>query len=960
VSSLFAADIPVNRVNDSGVGSLRQGLSDAAAGDRLAFQPILDGTTLVNGPSLNINFAETLLDSNSITVTDYHAFSLSAATTVDWKGSLTLNGQLSNGSTVGSLIKTGFGTLILSGNSIFTGGTTINGGTIELLSANALGTGALTANGTQSTAVLEFGKSLNVTNTITLTTALTVNSLAGTSNTLSGIISNSANATTGLVTAGSGTLNLNAANTFTGGVTVGNDSTIILGNSAGFGTGTVKNNGVLTLELSNGLAVSNKFTLNNDFIANIDSGSATLSGNIIDLGVSQLTKTGLGTLILTGTNAYNGGTVLSEGVLRVNSGSISGNITDNASLVFNQIGTGTYAGNISGTGELTKIGAGTLIFGGNSSLTSTTQLVEGELQVTGALAGGVNVTSNAAALTGTGTVGSVVNSGIVQPGTASIGTLTVNGNFTQQSAGTTEIKINSAGNTPGTNNDNLVVTGQAKLDGKLNVLAIGGGVFTAGTQYTMLNATGGVTGQYSQASTNLSMFGIDVTYDANDVKFELVQTTSLKAAAITANQSAVGGALDNIALTSTGDLFAMINTLGIQSPDAQRQAMNQLSGEVYGNLQTLGLQIGDQFQQRLTHVLVANGPFLTGQPTFSSSNSEVRGQSPTDAGRGWVQGFGVNGNIRSDGNGAGVNYNQGGALFGADAGDDETGRFGIAGGVSGVSFHDGFDASGQLTAYQVGVYGIRQDDLLYILGTMNAGYNSYGVNRNVTISTATQQLHSSFAGKQFGSSIESGLKLSAGIVQIQPLVGLQYLLLGQDSFVESGGPAALSVGHSTANSLRANVGARMSVNQFVTQNGTVWTPYSQARFVTDLIDNDRLVDGAFIGAPVGGAFTTHGTRIGQSYGVLGGGAEVRLTNNWSILGMGDYLIGERISAVSGSLTAVTSGSQSRRSFPDRTARSTTAQKSWHFRRLGMDASVNEIDCICPNRSGSPTDRLIAV
>lgn len=893
----------MNRVNDSGVGSLRQGLNDAAASDRLAFQPILNGTTLVGGPILSVNNAATLLDANSITVTDNHDFSLSAAMTVDWKGTLTLNGAFSNGTAAGSLVKTGLGTLVLSGNNIFTGGTTINGGTIELLNANALSTGTITANNTISVPTIEFGTSINLANAITLTTSMNVTSLAGTTNQLNGIISGTA-ATALLNTSGPGTLALNGANTFVGGVHVGSNSTIILGNSAGFGTGTVTNAGILTLDLSNGLAVTNKFTLGNNFIANIDSGSATLSGNITQSAASQLTKTGLGTLILTGTNVYTGGNVLSEGVLRVNSSSISGNITDNASLVFNQVGTGTYLGNITGTGELTKIGAGTLIYSGNSSLTSTTKVDVGELQVTGALAGAVNVTSNAAALSGTGSVGSIVNSGYVQPGTTSIGTLTANGNFTQQSTGTTEIKINSAGNTPGVNNDNLVVNGQAKLNGKLNVLAIGGGAFTAGTQYTFLNATGGVTGTYAQASSNLSMFGVDVTYDPNDVKFELVQTTSLKAAAVTANQSAVGGALDSIALTSSGDLFAMINTLGIQSPDAQRQAMNQLSGEVYGNLQTLGMQIGDQFQQRLTSVLVTNGPFLTGQPSFATSDPNVRGQSPTDAGRGWVQGFGVNGNIRSDGNGAGVNYNQGGALFGADAGDDETGRFGIAGGVSSVGFHDGFDASGQLTAYQVGVYGMRQDDLFYLLGTVNGGYNSYGVNRNVTIGTATQQLHSSFVGKQFGSSLESGLKLSAGIVQIQPLVGLQYLLLGQNSFVESGGPAALSVSNSTANSLRANVGARMAINQWVAQNGTVWTPYSQARFVADLLDNDRLVDGAFVGSPVGGAFTTHGTRIGQTYGVFGGGAEVRLTHNWSILGMGDYLIGDRISAVSGSITAV--------------------------------------------------------
>ena len=73
------------------------------------------------------------------------------------------------------------------------------------------------------------------------------------------------------------------------------------------------------------------------------------------------------------------------------------------------------------------------------------------------------------------------------------------------------------------------------------------------------------------------MFGVDVTYGPNDVVFQLHQTSSLHAIAKTPNQSSVGAALDNIALTSSGGLFAMINTLGIQPAAQQRQSLNQLS-----------------------------------------------------------------------------------------------------------------------------------------------------------------------------------------------------------------------------------------------------------------------------------------------------------------------------------------------------------------------------------------------
>ncbi len=808
VVSASAADIVVDRANDSGVGSLRQGMSALQSGDRLSFQPILNGTTLVNsGTPLTLNAAGTLLDSTSITVTDSHAFTLAAPLTVDWAGTLTLDGVLSGSSTTSSLANSGLGTLVLSNTNTYSGGTTINGGTISIQKSGSLGSGTLTATNTVGAPTLALGDGLNVSNAITLQTALTINSAVGTSNTLSGIISGPA-ATNSLTTSGNGTLILSGANTFIGGVTVTNNSTLKLLNSTALGTGTLTNAGVLTLDLASGLSVANKITLGNNIVTNVTSGTATLSGAIGETVASQLTKTGAGTLILTGASTYTGGTIVSEGTLQGDSTSLTGTITDNASLIFNQAGTGTFAGTINGTGDLTKNGNGTLVFSGTSNLTTTTNVNAGNLQVTGSLAGPVDVISAAAALSGTGSVASVINSGFVQPGTSSIGELTVNGNFTQNSGGTTEIKINSAGNVPGVNNDHLNVTGQATLGGTLNVLAIGGGVFSTATQYTILNAPGGVSGQFTQASSSMPEFGVNVTYNANDVVIQLQSTTSLLAAATTMNQESVGAALDALSLTASGPLYTMINNLGIQSVAQQQQSMNQLSGEVYGGLQTLALQVGDQYQQRVTSALVSNGKFLLGETDSTPDGVIVRGQSPeSDMGRGWQLGYGTTGRIRSDGNGGSLNYNQGGGLIGLDFGADETGRLGFAGGVSYTGYRDGFGANGNITSYQFGGYGIKHDEFGYILATGNYGSNSYSTTRNVVTSGLTQTLESNFSGTQAGASLETGLNLTMGYFHLQPLAGLQYLYLFQQPFDESGGAAALVVDRTRAHSLRANIGA---------------------------------------------------------------------------------------------------------------------------------------------------------
>ncbi|MDQ0251937.1 fibronectin-binding autotransporter adhesin [Sphingomonas kyeonggiensis] len=85
-------------------------------------------------------------------------------------------------------------------------------------------------------------------------------------------------------------------------------------------------------------------------------------------GASQLVKTDLGTLVLTGANAYTGGTRIEGGTLQIgNGGSITGDVVNNAALVVNRTGTLTLGGAISGSGTLTQTGGGTLILGGVNS-----------------------------------------------------------------------------------------------------------------------------------------------------------------------------------------------------------------------------------------------------------------------------------------------------------------------------------------------------------------------------------------------------------------------------------------------------------------------------------------------------------------------------------------------------------------------------------------------------------------
>ena len=102
-------------------------------------------------------------------------------------------------------------------------------------------------------------------------------------------------------------------------------------------------------------------------------------------GASQLVLTDLGTLILTGTNSYAGGTRIDSGRLQIGNGgatgSITGDIVNNAALVVNRAGTLALDGAISGSGTLTKLGGGTLILTGTNSYAGGTTIGGGTVQV---------------------------------------------------------------------------------------------------------------------------------------------------------------------------------------------------------------------------------------------------------------------------------------------------------------------------------------------------------------------------------------------------------------------------------------------------------------------------------------------------------------------------------------------------------------------------------------------------
>src|SRR5262249_21647367 len=90
--------------------------------------------------------------------------------------------------------------------------------------------------------------------------------------------------------------------------------------------------------------------------------------------------------ILGTTNTYTGGTIISGGILQVGNagttGSILGNVTDNATFTFNRSDNYLFPGNISGTGVVNQSGTGILTLTGNNTYTGGTNVNAGTLAIT--------------------------------------------------------------------------------------------------------------------------------------------------------------------------------------------------------------------------------------------------------------------------------------------------------------------------------------------------------------------------------------------------------------------------------------------------------------------------------------------------------------------------------------------------------------------------------------------------
>ncbi|CAD5277914.1 conserved exported hypothetical protein [Bosea sp. 62] len=759
---------------------------------------------------------------------------------VDSGYTLALSGTISG---AGGLTKSGDGQLALSGTSTYSGATTVSAGELLIDGAQAMSAA--------SDYTVAAGASLNVNNGLGTVTA---GSIAGAgqiriesgstletgatnaSTTFSGLISGDG----GLRKVGTGTLTLTEGNTYTGGTTIAGGAISISKESRLGAT-----SGALTLD---GGVLQVTDTLLHELTRNIILGSNGGGFDIVEAGntfsVSQsfsgtgaLSKAGAGTLVLKGTNSYSGATTVSGGTLRAGvAGAFSSasafTVASGATLDlanFNQsiaslagagmvtLGSGTltagsdnsstiFSGTITGTGGVTKAGTGTLTLSGANTYTGSTKVSSGKLVVNGSLAS--TVTLDGGTLGGSGTIAgvSVASGATVAPGN-SIGTLTVSGNVAFASGSTYQVEINAAGQ-----GDKIVASGSASISGGTVQVLAENGNYAASTNYTILTASGGVSGQFSTVTSNLAFLTPSLAYDNNNVTLTMIRND--------ASFGPDGGGAQRASIAATrnqGFIAIAAERLGVGNPvyDAlvsataaeARAGFDLLSGEAHA--QAVSVMIDESRLVRDTILGHLRGPLLTqpGQQIAGAFTADLPGRKsaivmpapvPQPRYALWGTAFGSTGNTDADGNAASLSRRSGGALLGADLvlydAPGSSLKVGVAGGYSQSRFDlDARLSTGKLESGHAALYaGARFGSLRFDAGAAYT-WSESDIRRQVQIRGFGDLLRLQRPGSVTQGFAELGYGFAFDGIALEPFAQLALIRVSTDAGTERGGAAALRV-----------------------------------------------------------------------------------------------------------------------------------------------------------------------
>ncbi|MGJ4931833.1 autotransporter outer membrane beta-barrel domain-containing protein [Bradyrhizobium sp. HKCCYLS2038] len=564
------------------------------------------------------------------------------------------------------------------------------------------------------------------------------------------------------------------------------------------------------------------------------------------------------------------------------------------------------------SGSLTKTGTGTLTLSGVNSYTGGTTVDGGRLAVDGAITASSGVTVNAGAtLGGTGQLPSVlVNAGgTLAPGN-SIGTLTVNGNlnFAPGSFYTVEVSPSAADRTivTGTADLSNATVNVVALPGSFTARSYTILSATGGLGGTAFAGFGLGTGSFSPArNPHLSYVGNDVflVLDAASLTLAPGATPTERGIA-----NAINRAVDNGATPPAG----FDTLLNISDAAAAARALDQLSGESSTQAQSGAFVLGSSYLNLLTaprddrrgkaaaalgYAAASDGVSERTASTAIRSAFAALGPHTAPRWSAWGAAFGgsntISGEAASGTHAATIN---GGATA---AGVDY--RFAL-GSVAGFSMAGGRalwsagNGSGAADVLMAGVYGRHTAGPSYIAAAAVYANHWMSTTRNVTVA-GLDRLAAQFDAQSFGARIEAGTRLVAPFLGVSwtPYGAVQtqhFRAPGYTEIAASGSNQfALRFAGRSADTFRAELGVQ-SERRIAPDWAGELNLFSRTAYAYDAVKQPAAA-ASFTALGPNSAFTTLGAQPSQHLLLSSAGAEWRLGSELAVMVQAETEWGER-------------------------------------------------------------------
>lgn len=438
--------------------------------------------------------------------------------------------------------------------------------------------------------------------------------------------------------------------------------------------------------------------------------------------------------------------------------------------------------------------------------------------------------------------------------------------------------------------------------GSTTVSPNSGQLFTVGsTGVTSLGVSGfdiGATGQSFATFTDpvtrvTSLYAINLITGSATLVGALAGNTSYEGLAIalasfssmatTANQAAVGNALDGFTGTPSGSTLALLNSIDsvAGTPGAQSAALVALSPAAYSNVPEISLnavEISERSVLRYARDLRGNatmpggstatiddpvrvGAWLLGGARFGSYDAAV---DRPEARTGEVHVLG------------GLDYRFGPAI-----------ALGVFGGYSDTDARlTPNSQQSKLKSLFAGGYGTASIGPFYIDAWGSYTDLDWDLRRSVAIGSFAEENVATTKGRIWAAGASTGLSFDVGGLEIEPFAAVRYADIRVDGFTESGGSAtALNVGSLDRESLRTNAGLRVGAD-FAVGSATV-RPQIHGSWYHEFRDRTQTINANFINPGLSTApFGFAATRLDDDY--YGAGASINVSGNGALSMVADY------------------------------------------------------------------------